>query len=147
MVKKWISSQFLARSIDESTIDIITATLFSDEDKKPISVENGFLQFLKVLSLTEFSQKFLVLGSDLDETKFAKFQYDFKQKREKYPDLTIISNLDWESTWTKNLSKPHFIRLVNCARMTLHQLTNDLDFDGVLNNAFKVCKNRLSWIV
>ena len=70
MVKKWISSQFLARSIDESTIDIITATLFSDEDKKPISVENGFLQFLKVLSLTEFSQKFLVLGSDLNETKF-----------------------------------------------------------------------------
>ena len=137
-MKKWMASQFLAKSIDESTIDIIVATLFSDEAKKPVSVENGFLQFLKVLSLTDFSQKNLVLGSDLDESKLAKFQYDFKQKREKYPDLTIISNLDWESTWTRNLSKPHFIRLVNCARMTLHQLTSNLDFDGVFNNVFKV---------
>lgn len=138
VVKKWMASQFLAKSIDESTIDIIVATLFSDEAKKPVSVENGLLQFLKVLSLTDFSQKNLVLGSDLDESKFAKFQYDFKQKREKYPDLTIISNLDWESTWTRNLSKPHFIRLVNCARMTLHQLTSNLDFDGVFNDVFKV---------
>ena len=153
VVKKWLASQFLAKSIDETIVDIILATLFSTADsapenktESPITVENGFLQFLKLLSFTDFSQKFLVLASDLDENsaldkkgnKFAKLQYDFKQKREKYPELTIISNLDWDSAWTRNLSKPYFTRLVNCARMTLHKLSNNLDFDGVLNDAFKV---------
>merc|ERR1719219_546071 len=126
VVHKWLSSQFLSKSIEERVVDIIVATMFAaaDDDisnansSSIVTVENGFLQFLKLLSFTDFSNKFLVLGStapgEIDATKLAKFEYDFRQKRNQYPELTIISKLDWDSTWTRNLSKPYLTRLVNC---------------------------------
>ena len=38
-------------------------------------------------------------------------------------------------------------RLVNCARKTLHELSNNLDFDGVLNDTFKVNEDLFDAII
>ena len=123
IVQKWLSSQYLAEFGPIS--DLIIASL-SDENSTFQTAENGFLQFLKYLSFTDFAKNFLVLGSKDEIENFAKFHFDFQNKRSKFPPLTIISKLDLESTWTQDLNENYLRRLVNCARMTLHQISQNL---------------------
>ncbi len=129
LVHQWLSSQFLSRAIDEILIDALIATLFQAEKSKICTVENGFLQFLQMLSFENFAEKFLILGSkeEIEADKLAKFQFDFKTKRRNFPPLTLISNLDLESNLSRNLPEIVCRRLINCARKTLFHLTQDLD--------------------
>ena len=97
-------------------------------------LENGFLRFLHLLSFTKFEENFLMLGpADELMPGLTQFRTDFKTKRTKFPPLTIISKNDMESKVSKNLTESYLVRLVNCARSTLHQLSESMNFDEILN--------------
>ena len=88
-----------------------------------------------MLSFTKFEENFLMLGpaEEFDGPGLTQFRSDFKTKRPKFPPLTIISKNDMESKVSKNLTESYLVRLVNCARSTLHQLSESMNFDEILN--------------
>ena len=137
VVAHWLNSQYLSICIDEFIIDLILASLYHDE--KVQSIENGFLKFLHLLSFTNFEENYLTIGPKEELMPgLTQFEYDFKTKRGKFPALTIISKHDMESNSSKTLTESYFIRLVNCARMTLHLISQNMNFDDILNEKLKV---------
>ena len=110
--------------MDEFIIDLIIASLYNDE--KVQSIENGFLKFLHLLSFTNFEENYLTIGPKEELMPgLTQIEYDFKTKRGKFPALTIISKHDMESNSSKTLTESYFISLVNCARMTLHHISQN----------------------
>ena len=135
VVSHWLNSNYLSVSIEESVIDSILGSLYiQNQEDDILSIENGFLRFLHLLSFTKFEEKFLMLGpADELMPGLTQFRTDFKTKRNKFPPLTIISKNDMESKVSKNLTESYLVRLVNCARSTLHQLSESMNFDEILN--------------
>ena len=138
VVSHWLNSQYLTLTIDQSVIGLILATLYHDESVQ--TVESGFLKFLHLLSFTNFEEKYLILGppEDFDSEKLTHFQFDFKTKRAKFPPLTLVSKQDLESRATRDLCETYLVRLVNCARSTLHQINQNLNFDGIIQEKFTI---------
>ena len=150
IVHQWMVRQCLAKSIPDKVIDCILASLFSTKNP-PMTIENGLLQFLKLVSFTDFSKEYLILRSE-DSTeggdKWSKFTAGFHEKRGKYPALCLVSGSVVPEVVEADVSPIYLTRLVNCARRSLHQLTNrPLDFDSVVSQDFPWTENQFEIIV
>ena len=137
LVHQWLASQYLSKIIDGVLVDVIIASILS-LNSDSVTIENGLLKFLHWCSFTDFTKETLVFGEAKSDA-LDKAKYDFKLHREKYPHLTLfITDLDMESKISQGLDNKILQRLINCARGTLHQLSNHMDFDALLNDAFGV---------
>ena len=135
LVHKWLASQFLSKTLDETLVDVLISVIFQDNQCN--TIENGFLRFLHMLSFNDFMKVPLILGSR--DEKIAKAEFDFSLHRERFPNLTIfITDLDLESNLSRKINSGCLRRLINCARATLHRLSSNLDFDQLLKDAYKV---------
>jgi U3 small nucleolar RNA-associated protein 22 len=139
LAKRWVCSHMLSDTISDEAVELLVGSLYHSPGAvlAPGAGDVAFARFLEMLIGKEWTSDLLIVDTrdNLTATDVADLRREFRQNRDAFPALTILTSDDrTKSVWTAaGPTQLVLARMVALAQVTLDKLVGHIAAGGFVS--------------